>query len=245
MSRPARDPQSRLCMCGTTPRQSYRWRRSLAWCSGAGSSTPRRARYATPCSPSSTSAPCAPSLTRGYALAPSPLPRLLCRTLRLGSLSRWRCYSREQVWIGREAFVSTPLPAACLKCRLGPGRADRPRAAPPYKYMPSAGHYIHTLHVVCMYKERGLNFGGEPVGRGSPNRGVASTCHVCQCSIRPGKTNLERRSPRQCRRLVSWRGAREGRAGEAIVTREREGLAHQREGGRGSEREASQSSSSR
>mmetsp|Transcript_4220 Transcript_4220/g.12551 ORF Transcript_4220/g.12551 Transcript_4220/m.12551 type:complete len:205 (+) Transcript_4220:162-776(+) len=159
MSRPARDPQSRLCMCGTTPRQSYRWRRSLAWCSGAGSSTPRRARYATPCSPSSTSAPCAPSLTRGYALAPSPLPRLLCRTLRLGSLSRWPCYSREQVWIGREAFVSTPLPAACLKCRLGPGRADRPRAAPPY--MPSAGHYIHTLHVVCMYKERELNFGGE------------------------------------------------------------------------------------
>ena len=77
---------------------------------------------------------------------------------------------------------------------------------------------------------------------------VELLAHVCQSDRDKNESRTEEPQPpgcRQCRRLVSWRGAREGRAGEAIVTREREGLAHQREGGRGSEREASQSSSSR
>mmetsp|Transcript_42824 Transcript_42824/g.139357 ORF Transcript_42824/g.139357 Transcript_42824/m.139357 type:complete len:205 (+) Transcript_42824:130-744(+) len=175
MSRPARDPQSRLCMCGTTPRQSYRWRRSLAWCSGAGSSTPRRARYATPCSPSSTSAPCAPSLTRGYALAPSPLPRLLCRTLRLGSLSRWPCYSREQVWIGREAFVA-PL-SQLHASSAGWVQGEQTDLAQPRRIC-HRRVTIYTHFACCMYvqRERTQLWWGEPVGRGRPNRGVASTC---------------------------------------------------------------------
>mmetsp|Transcript_33541 Transcript_33541/g.111949 ORF Transcript_33541/g.111949 Transcript_33541/m.111949 type:complete len:238 (+) Transcript_33541:116-829(+) len=202
MSRPARDPQSRLCMCGTMLHQSSRWRRSLHWCSGAGSSTPRRARYATPCWPSSTSAPCAPSLMRGYALAPSLLPRLSCRTLHLGSLSRWPCYSREQVWIGRDAFcqhlsqvhasesVSAPQVQAGSRESRVQLESDLPRASLPLPRQ-CAHLCVYTLHVSTCQSRR-------------KNRERS-----------PGNTARTRRG----REL--WRGGES--AGEAIVTREREG----------------------